>query len=36
METLGHSRLSTTAIYQHVMPAMSQEVADQMEALISG
>jgi integrase len=37
MELLGHSNISTTAdIYGHVMPAMMREVAEKMEAVLSG
>ena len=35
METLGHTRISTTLdLYSHVSPAMQREAAVQMEALL--
>ena len=35
METLGHSQIAlTTNTYTHVMPALRQEVADRMDALL--
>lgn len=37
LETPGHTQLATTMdIYTHVMPAMRQEVADQLDALLGG
>jgi integrase len=36
MELLGHSQMRTTTdIYSHVMPALAQEAADRMSALLS-
>ncbi len=37
MELLGHSRIGVTMdTYAHVMPAMMQEVADKMDAILAG
>lgn len=37
METLGHSQISLTMnTYSHVLPALQQEAADRMEAVLSG
>gem|GEM_PF-2420760 len=35
MEILGHSQISLTMnTYSHVIPAMQQDVADQMDAIL--
>jgi integrase len=34
METLGHSQLSMTMKYSHVMPALQRDAAARMDALI--
>lgn len=37
MEQLGHSKIGTTMdIYAHVMPAMLEDVAEKMDAVLSG
>ena len=33
MEILGHSQMSTTARYQHVLPQMHRDAADKMDEL---
>jgi integrase len=37
METLGHSQISLTLdTYSHVLPALRQEVAERMDAILRG
>jgi hypothetical protein len=37
METLGHNQISLTLdIYSHVRPALKQEAADRMDAILTG
>jgi len=37
METLGHSQISLTLdTYSHVLPALKQEAADRMNAILTG